>query len=129
MEAQILKAVDLIVYVGITDKCAADSAVVVQVQQSHGVGCGITVVSVGPSGVVERLSGHLPLSVTTEVLSVGRCGVIDRLCGVVGHSGTDGTSVGILRLGPHALGIEVQYQVIIQQRRIQVQSCSDTLEI
>ena len=45
------------------------------------------------------------------------------------HGGTHGLRVCILCLGIHPLSIEVQCQVIVKERRIQVDGCGNTLEV
>ena len=45
------------------------------------------------------------------------------------HSSTHSTCIGILCLGIHALTIEVKGQVIVKERRIQVDGCGNTLEV
>ena len=58
-----------------------------------------------------------------------RCKVIRILCGVKVNGCTNSSTVSILSLGIHTLSIQVQVQVVIKERRIEVQSSCDTLEV
>jgi len=102
--------------------------VVVQVEQSNGVGCGLVVIGIGPCGVVERVSVHDPLIITAEV-GVLTIAAVDRLGGIHCHSGTNGTRIGILGVSVHSLEVEVDVQVVVEETGAQAHRSCGTLEV
>ena len=142
VQAQILETMYLIVDVSTADKRTADGVLVTRVEQSQRVRhVGYAIEGVRPRFVTLIVGNHRPLEETTQIVLslfqvitqqgfvVCRSVVIGILCRVEVDGSTDGTTIGILRLGKHTLGIQIHRQVVVQQRRIQVQSGSDTLEV
>ena len=140
MQAEVLETMNLIVDVGTADEGAAVSYLAHLVEHSQRVLGGIALVGISPVSVIVGSSGG-PLEITAKVaegltqigthhrLMIGRSEAVWALGGVHAGGSTYGTTVGIARLGIHTLGIQVQVQMVVQQRRTQVQGCSDTLEV
>ena len=128
VESQILKTVNLIVDIGITDEVAADGTVVSQVEHGNGVGGCQRVAGIGPCAVVEGRAVAQPLEVTTEVV-IQRVGGRNGLGGIHPDCCADGATIGIAVLTPHELTVQVQAQVVVKERGIQVQRGGETLEV
>ena len=142
MEAQIFEAVNLIVDIGTSHKRAALGIFVTTIEQCYWVWhvCN-TIVGIRPGCVAIVVGAYRPLEITTEVLQrllkvitqqlfvIGRCEVVWILCGIIVNSSTDSSTVSILCLGVHTLSVEVQCEVILKERRVQVDGCRNTLEV
>ena len=101
-----------------------------KVQCSNGIGRSQVIGSGIIVGVdVGYTTGGLPLKISGVMfLCFGRI-VVDTLRGVEAKSIADSTVVGITGLGIHPLGIEVEREMIVEERRIEVLSSRVTLEI
>ena len=142
VEAQVLEPMNLIVNVGTTNERTAVGMFVAAIEQREGVthgGSGVE--SERPSLVAGIVGCGWPLEVAAEIakrlskgtsqqfLVVYRRKVVRILRRIEIDGCTHSFSVGILRLGIHTLTVKVQGQVIVKERRIQVQGSRDTLEV
>ena len=129
VEPESLETVDLIV-----DLCAADDRtavgdVLLEVQQRDRVRGGVALPGVRPCIVVERSSVSPPLEIVREVGGVRRSLVIDALGRVHLGGSPDSIAVCILRSGVHSLGVEVDVEMIVKERRVEIDGSRSTLEI
>ena len=121
VQAQVFESVHFVFNVGTSHESPAVGILVAEGIHGHGV-AGSQLVAVVVEGIIYigHTAGGLPLIVSAEVLS-GRTVVIYALRGVHAHGGTQCTPAGIVCLGIHTLGIEVQGEVIFKERGVQVQ--------
>ena len=120
---------NLVVDVATDHQVAADGTIVLQIEKSHRVLRSQCVISIGVLAVVESSTSISPLEVVAKVGSVGRSVVVDTLRRVEPDCSADGVGVGKAALGPHALCIEVDFQVIVEKSRAQVQRSRKALEV
>ena len=114
MESQILKAMHLIIDVGITDEVTADGTVILQVKDGDRVGGSQTITGVRPAAVIQSVTVTQPLKVAAKVV-IARVITPDGLGGIHPHGGIDGARVGITVLTPHELTVQVEAQVIVKE--------------
>ena len=138
MQVQVFEAMDLVVHVGATDEGTAMSHVVLSVEQGDGVAGGIALEGLSVSRVVQSTTIGRPFEVAAEVAQgvraeIGQVGNrrkgVGALCGIHPEGCANGICIRIVRLGEHSLTIEVQLQVVIQERRIQVDRCCVALKL
>ena len=129
VQAQVFKSMHFIIDVGTTHERATVSPFVMQRQCTNRVGGSQVVVGVIVIFVIKETTWRTPLEIACEVVALGASSIVDVLRRVETHSITDGSVVGIIRFGEHTLGVEVHRQVVVEQRRIEVQSCRNTLEV
>ena len=117
---------NLVVDVGVADERVALGAVVAQLQHGNGVARGVGVGDRGPLAVVVVRCTGQPLEVSAEVVeTIG----LDGVCGIHAHCVAHGTAgVTVAVLGVHELGVEVHGQVVVKQRRVEVDSSRVALE-
>ena len=84
--------------------------------------------SVAPVGITV-FSLLYPLEITSVVLELGVLHVLDGLCGI--HTYCCANSLSVTGLGPtlHELSVHIEGQMIVQERRIQVHTGSQTLVV
>ena len=129
VEPESLEAVDLIV-----DLCAADDRtavgdVLLEVQQRDRVRGSVALPSIRPCIVVERSAVSPPLEIVREVGGIRGGLVIDALGRIHLGGGPDRVAVGILGSGVHSLGVEVDVEMVVKERRVEVDGSRSTLEI
>ena len=140
VQAQVLETVNLVVNVGAADEGTAVGRLLHEVEHGKRVPRGVALVGVGPR-VVTVGTSRGPLEESAEVVQrlgdfvahhglVVRRGVSIRILRRVETEGcAHSTAVSEQRVGKHALAVEVQRQVVVEQRRVQVNGCRHALEV
>ena len=139
VEAEILKSVYLVVEVCAADKLAAMGDVVLLVEHGERVARSQLVIGVHPVGVaiVARLRpGEVAVEVVQRLVEVVSEEVSVILGGVAIRAlrrihidcRAHGRSVGIAVLGVHALGVERDVEVVVEERRGEGDRSRSTLE-
>ena len=125
VEAQILEAMNLIVYLNITYKSTRVSAIVLILEQSYRVLRSISVRESCPVRISQIGSTHRCLIETTKLFeTILRFHLTSRIkC----QSSTYSTTICIAVVDIHTLRIQVECQVLIQEGRREVNSSSHTL--
>ena len=128
MQAQILESVYLVVNLHITHVVERVGSVVLLIKTGYGVIGSIGVLQSRIVRIVERLTLVSPCEIAMEVFE---CGVIreDRLRGIHSHSVADGVGIGIACVRVHELTIDVEFQMVFEERRIQRHAGSCTLVV
>ena len=128
MELEILEAVNLVRGLDVADNALGGRALVLLVEQGDGVLGGIGVVDVWPLVVAVRRVFLKPLVITAEVLEHLVVGP-DGLRRVEPYGRTYGVSVGVLRLGNHALAVDVEREVLLEEVRREIERDRGALEV
>ena len=127
MQVQVLKAVDLIVHLHVAHIVVGVGTVKVAVDESHGVGRSQVYLGQRPGGIAKR--GSLsPLPVVVEIVKAGIARV-NGLRGVEAHGCADGVGVGVAVVRIHELTVDVERQVVVEQRGAEVDAGGGTLEV
>ncbi len=127
VQAQVFKAVHLVVDIGAAVEVVAVGAVVLKLEDGHRVARGVDVGHHGPGAIAQVAVGRGPLKVVVEVLKAA--GHAHGLCRIYAQGVAYGTAVGIVILAPHPLGIQVHHQVVVEQRGVEVGAHGVALEV
>ena len=128
MEAQVFKAVHLVINVGVPDEVPSGVVVVFQHQIGHRVVGGQRILCFRIGGVVERTAILCPCEIATKVRSVWACGVINGLRRIHSHGGIHRIFICKTILGKHAFCIEIKRQVVVEQMGIEIECGRIALE-
>ena len=126
VQAQVLKAVDLIVKLQVAQQRVVVAREVILVDLLHRVGRSVAVLHIPEGWVLVVIAPIYPLEVSAEVgvSAVGAGDVARRI-----HRGGTADSAGVARLvvGISVLRVDIDVQVIVKQRWVQRKSCGEAV--
>ena len=126
MQAQVGQEMEFIVYFHVSYKVIAISRIVFLFQCSQGVSRSVLVGCIVPVGVRET-GGCLYVLVISSYRGVHRIIAIYGTGRVHSHSSADAFRIAVLSV--HVFSVHIHFQVVIEERRSQVDRCGEALEI
>ncbi len=128
VQLQVLEAMHLIVCLDVADKRARDGAVVLLLEHGHRVRRGVAVEAPKPIGVA-HLRILVPLRVATEILVVDAVVGLHGLRGIHVHCRAYGSTVSVMVLCEHTLGVDIEGQVVVEERWREVEAARVAAEV